>query len=313
MARKEINNVDYFPFLCKEGKAMFYIEEKYGNDGYATWVKILRQLAVTNYHYLDLSDKVEFMFLASKCKVTEEILRNIIEDLVTLGEFDRELLEECNILFNQKFVDEIADAYRKRSNKVVDKASIIRQLAGKGRNVPPKLRNILTISDENSGELTENSAICTQRREEKKREEEIRGEKKGDFIPPERDDELEDSILKFFGFTVHTNFDKARTVNEFVFSLKNSGRLDFFRNQFDAYRDFKELSQGYIHSFQNFVGQQSQEFNDGAWNAENWSFRLNEEKEKSSAKKEKLNGGQQTTRGVEAGLAFAEVQRRQKV
>ena len=43
MARPERNNVDYFPFLCKEGKAMFYIEQKYGNDGYATWIKLLRQ------------------------------------------------------------------------------------------------------------------------------------------------------------------------------------------------------------------------------------------------------------------------------
>lgn len=53
MARPERNNVDYFPFICKEGKAMYYIEQKYNNDGYATWVKLLRQLAVTNYHFLN--------------------------------------------------------------------------------------------------------------------------------------------------------------------------------------------------------------------------------------------------------------------
>lgn len=33
MARPQRNNVDYFPFFCKEGKSMFYIEQKYGNDG----------------------------------------------------------------------------------------------------------------------------------------------------------------------------------------------------------------------------------------------------------------------------------------
>ena len=33
MARPERNNVDYFPFLCKEGKAMYYIEKKYKNKG----------------------------------------------------------------------------------------------------------------------------------------------------------------------------------------------------------------------------------------------------------------------------------------
>ncbi|WP_316851196.1 hypothetical protein [Pedobacter agri] len=130
---------------------------------------------------------------------------------------------------------------------------------------------------------------------------------------PSRDDELEDSILNFFGFTVNQNFDKARAVNEFCFSLKNSGRLDFFRTQFDAYRDFKELSGGFAHGFYKFLGDQKNFFENGAWNAENWSFRLKEEKEKSSAKKENgFSNGQQTARGVEAGLAFASVQRRLK-
>jgi len=128
-----------------------------------------------------------------------------------------------------------------------------------------------------------------------------------------RDEELENGILSLFGFTVHQNFDKARTVSEFVFSLKNSGRLDNFRTQFDAYRDFKELSGGYLHKFSNFLGDQKQCFENGAWNEENWIFRLNEEKEKNSAKKEKSNGVQQSARGIEAGLAFAGVQRRTKV
>ena len=57
MARQEQNNVEYFSFLCKEGKAMFYIEHKYGNDGYATWIRILRKLGVTYYHYLKLSEE----------------------------------------------------------------------------------------------------------------------------------------------------------------------------------------------------------------------------------------------------------------
>ena len=38
MARPERNSVDYFPFLCEEGNKMFYLEETYGNDGFATFV-----------------------------------------------------------------------------------------------------------------------------------------------------------------------------------------------------------------------------------------------------------------------------------
>lgn len=119
MARPERNNIDYFPYLCKEGKAMFYIEQKYGNDGFATWVKILRQLAVTNYHYLNLNDRIEFMFLSSKCKVSELILNEIISDLCDLGEFNKTLWVENKILFNEKFIESIQDAYIKRNNKCI--------------------------------------------------------------------------------------------------------------------------------------------------------------------------------------------------
>ncbi len=119
MARPERNNVDYFPFLCKEGKAMFYIEHKYGNDGYASWVKILRQLAVTNYHYLNLSNKTEFMYLSSKCNIPEQKLNEIINDLCELGEFNKNLWDKYKVIFNEKLVKSISDAYFKRNNKCI--------------------------------------------------------------------------------------------------------------------------------------------------------------------------------------------------
>ena len=94
MARPQRNNVDYFPFICDEGNKMFFIEQQYGNDGFATWVKLLRELAKTDYHYLDLSKKPTAMFLSAKCKVSVEILEAIISDLVDLEKFDKELLSK---------------------------------------------------------------------------------------------------------------------------------------------------------------------------------------------------------------------------
>lgn len=96
---------------------MFYIQNKYGNDGYATWVKILRELAVTNNHWMNLSSPDDLMYLASKCLVSEEKLLGIISDLATFGEFNKELWEENKILFNQKFIENIEEAYKKRSNE----------------------------------------------------------------------------------------------------------------------------------------------------------------------------------------------------
>ena len=119
MARPARNNVDYFPFICEDGNKMFYIEETYGNDGFATFIKILRELAKTNFHYLDLSKPATQMFLSAKCKVSKEILLSIIKDLVELGKFDAVLWDENNIIWCQDFTDSIQDAYNKRNNKII--------------------------------------------------------------------------------------------------------------------------------------------------------------------------------------------------
>ena len=138
MARPARNNVDYFPFMCKEGKTMFYIEERYGNDGFASWIKILRQLAVTDYHYLNLSNRVELMYLASKCKVSEDVLISIINDLTDMGEFDSDLWKNNKILFSVKFINHISDAYTKRNNKCITLPGLRVLLQGLGVLKPSK-------------------------------------------------------------------------------------------------------------------------------------------------------------------------------
>ncbi len=119
MARPERNNIDYFPFICEEGNKMFYIEETYGNDGFATFVKLLRELAKTNYHYLDLSKPTTLMFLSAKCKVSKDVLLAIVNDLVEVGKFDKALWNENKVIWCQYFIDNIQDAYIKRKNKCI--------------------------------------------------------------------------------------------------------------------------------------------------------------------------------------------------
>lgn len=154
MARPERNNVDYFPFLCKEGKAMFYIEQKYGNDGYATWVKLLRQLAVNNYHYINLNDKVELMFLASKCRISEDTLKSIILDLCDLGEFNSELWSENMIVWSDKFVEHIKDAYEKRRNKCIDLNGLLQLLYSLGVRKLSKLPLKVVINPQTKEDYT---------------------------------------------------------------------------------------------------------------------------------------------------------------
>ncbi len=132
MARPERNNVDYFPLYCDEGKKMFYIEETYGNDGFAVFIKILRELAKTDFHYLNLSNNTTLMFLSAKCKVSKEILESIIKDLVELDKFDSVLWNENKIIWCQDFIDSIQDAYIKRKNKCISYQGLFTLLIGLG-------------------------------------------------------------------------------------------------------------------------------------------------------------------------------------
>ena len=132
MARPERNSVDYFPFLCEEGNKMFYLEETYGNDGFATFVKLLRELAKTEYHYLNLSKPTTLMYLSAKCKVSKEVLQAIINDLVDLGKFNDILWNENKIVWCQDFIDSVQDAYKKRNNKCITLDGLLTLLDGLG-------------------------------------------------------------------------------------------------------------------------------------------------------------------------------------
>ena len=138
MARPQRNNVDYFPHPCDHGSRMHYLEQTYGNDGYATWFKIIERLGKSDFHYIDLSDEVQLMFLSSKCNITEQILIEIIELLVKFNWLDRSLWEEKRIVFSPDFVESIEDAYKKRSNDPISLTQLYDSLGMKkqGLSVP---------------------------------------------------------------------------------------------------------------------------------------------------------------------------------
>lgn len=175
MANKPKNDVDYFPHEVNHGKKMHFIERKYKNDGYAVWHKLLEELGKAEYHYLNISEEVTIMFLSSSFNVTEIVLREIIKDLVKLEVFDKELYNH-GILFNQKFIDSIEDAYKKRLNKIITKKDLCILLTSKGILKSNKSRN-------QSQKSMNDGYGNTQIKVEENKEDEIRPEEtKGDEI-----------------------------------------------------------------------------------------------------------------------------------
>lgn len=125
--RKKKNTVDYFPHYIGQGKKIQYIEAKYGNDGYATWFKILETLATTEDHYIDLNDELEMSLLAVKCRVSELLFASILDDLAKLGAINK-MLWEHRIIWSETFVESIKDAYKRRVSFSLDFGNLCKHL-----------------------------------------------------------------------------------------------------------------------------------------------------------------------------------------
>lgn len=113
MPRPEKNTVDYFQHDCVPKKTLYIIEEKYKNDGYAFWFKLLEILGSTDGHYLDLNNQSNMEFLTSKTRVEEGFCRNILDLLCRLEAIDCELWS-IGVVWCQNFVDRISHVYHKR-------------------------------------------------------------------------------------------------------------------------------------------------------------------------------------------------------
>lgn len=131
MAREQRKDVDYFPHECIHGRKMNIIESKYGNDGYATWFKLLEQLGKANNHYIDISDEMNLMFLTSTFRIDEEKTLQILNDLARLEAIDRFLYENHKIIWSEKFCNSIEDAYRKRKSVIFKYSDILNEISKK--------------------------------------------------------------------------------------------------------------------------------------------------------------------------------------
>lgn len=120
MSRPRKQTVDYFPHYCNHGKTIFILEERFGNNGYAFWFKLLEMLGNSNGHFIDCNDSSSWQFLMSITHTTEISAIEILELLSKLNAIDTELWNN-KIIWCQNFVDGIKDAYTKRTVEVPQK------------------------------------------------------------------------------------------------------------------------------------------------------------------------------------------------
>jgi DnaD/phage-associated family protein len=114
MARPQKQTVDYFPHYVTHGKTMFILEQRFKNDGYAFWFKLLETLGGAKGHIIDCSNDGVWEFLQAKTHLDDKTCTEILNKLATLQAIDTELWQEKKIVWCQNFVDGIADVYRNR-------------------------------------------------------------------------------------------------------------------------------------------------------------------------------------------------------
>jgi uncharacterized phage protein (TIGR02220 family) len=125
--------VDYFPHTTKHGQTMFIIENKYGNDGYSFWFKLLEILGSTEGHYIDISKIDVYEFLLAKTRISDTLCQQILQTLVNLEAIDPELYQ-VKIIWCQKFINGIADAYSRRTDKLPNRNAVFSLYANRNGN-----------------------------------------------------------------------------------------------------------------------------------------------------------------------------------
>ena len=126
MGRPRKQTVDYFPHMCTHGKTMFILEQRYGNDGYCFWFKLLESLGSSEGHFLNCSDTATWEFLASKARLQKETCIEILDLLAGLEAISPDLWVD-KIIWSDNFIVNITEAYRNRKVEIPKKPDFLRK------------------------------------------------------------------------------------------------------------------------------------------------------------------------------------------
>lgn len=123
MARPKKQKVDYFPHYVKGGRTLFILEEKYGNDGYAFWFKLLELLCDSDGHFIDCRNSSNWEFLLAKTHTEAEKAEEIISTLVNLGKIDAELWAE-KVIWVQSLLNNVSSVYERRREDLPERPNL---------------------------------------------------------------------------------------------------------------------------------------------------------------------------------------------
>ncbi len=138
MAGKPKETVNYFPHMCNasEGRTLYIMEHKYGNDGYTFWFKLLELLGSTAGHAFDFSDPQNWQFLVARTRAPEDKARLMLKTLADVNAIDADLYE-IGIIWSDNFVEGLTQVYQKRTGEIPEKPTpdVVMSTRGKSNSV----------------------------------------------------------------------------------------------------------------------------------------------------------------------------------
>lgn len=152
MGRPKKENAEYFPHFAADSKTRSILENRYGNDGYAFWFKLLELLCKSDGHIYDCSKVLDWEYLVDYTKVSTEKIENILDLLSAMDKIDRDLWEQRHLIWCQSLVDNLKPLYDKRKGVLPKKPSFEEFPTGKpSENDPIPIGNPQSIGEESIG------------------------------------------------------------------------------------------------------------------------------------------------------------------
>lgn len=167
MARPERHDVDYFPFIVKDGKTLFILESQYGCAGTGFFTNVMRFLCRTPDHHFRVKDDSDRLFFFSKCHTDEVSGAAMLEIMLQTGKLDRDLWEKARVVACADLLDSLKDAYRKRSNEIITMEKI-RQMYLE-TDTPAVTAEHSAVKDDSGAGNESNGAICPQSKVKKRK------------------------------------------------------------------------------------------------------------------------------------------------
>ncbi len=127
MPRPKKQTVDYFPHFVYDSKTLFTLENRFGNDGYCFWFKLLEILCKSDGHCYDCSKIADWEYLIAYTRVDDETAIAIMDKLSEMNKIDSELWEG-KIVWCESLMDNLKCVYTKRKANAPNKPSAVKSV-----------------------------------------------------------------------------------------------------------------------------------------------------------------------------------------